>query len=207
MTAPTTDPADTDRGGVRDAKRTLRLQVLARRDLMSAESRREAGRAIVAALAARPDFNAATTLLLTLPFGSEWDTRPLAALALARGKTVGVPQVNSVTHSLDFAIVRDLERDVAPGYGAIPEPLGHCPPLALEAVAWVLVPGVAFDRTGQRVGYGGGYYDRLLSSLPAAVSRVAGAFDLQLVERVPAAAHDLAVDAIVTETRTIATAR
>ena len=207
MTAPTTDPAGTAHGGVRDAKRTLRLQVLARRDLMPAESRREAGRAIVAALAARADFNAATSLLLTLPFGSEWDTRPLAALALARGKTVGVPRVNSVTHSLDFAVVRDLERDVAPGDRTIPEPLAHCTPLVLEAVAWVLVPGVAFDRSGQRVGYGGGYYDRLLSSLPAAVSRVAGAFDLQLVERIPAAAHDLAVDAIVTETRTIATAR
>ena len=207
MTAPTTDPAGTDRGGVRDAKRALRLQVLAQRDRMPAESRVAAGRAIVAALAARADFNAATTLLLTLPFGSEWDTRPLAALALARRKTVAVPRVNPITHRLDLAAVNDLERDVAPGYRGVPEPRAHCAPLPLAAIDWVLVPGVAFDRAGQRVGYGGGYYDRLLSSLSAGAPRIAGAFDLQLVARVPSAAHDLSVDAIVTETRTIAAAR
>lgn len=205
--APTTDLAGTDRDGVRDAKRALRSQVLAQRDSMALEMRSEAGRAIVAALAARADFDAANTLLLTLSFGSELDTRPLVALALARNKTVVVPRVNQATHSLELAIVSDLGRDVAPGFRGIPEPSAHCAPLSREAIDWVLVPGVAFDLTGQRLGYGGGYYDRLLSGLPARVPRIAGAFEVQVVDHVPSAAHDLAVDVIVTETRTIAAAR
>jgi 5-formyltetrahydrofolate cyclo-ligase len=65
------------------------------------------------------------------------------------------------------------------------------------------VPGVAFDAACRRLGYGGGYYDRLLPLLPATAPRVAGAFDVQIVDAVPAAAHDLGVDCIVTESRTL----
>jgi 5-formyltetrahydrofolate cyclo-ligase len=207
VSLPTTDPAGADRGSVRDAKRALRVQVLARRDAMLPAARSDAARAIVAALSGRADFNAAARLLLTLPFGSEWDSRALVATALARRKIVALPRVNTATHELEFGIVADLDRDVAPGYQGIPEPRAHCPPVAIRTVDWVLVPGVAFDDAGRRVGYGGGYYDRLLPSLPAAVPRIAGAFDLQLVARVPSDAHDIAVDAIVTEKRTIVAAR
>jgi 5-formyltetrahydrofolate cyclo-ligase len=203
VTLPTTDPAGADRGGVRDAKRALRLQVLARRDGMPPAARSDASRAIVAAIAGRADFQAASRLLLTLPFGSEWDTRELVAAALARRKTVALPRVNSATRELEFGIVADLDRDVASGYQGIPEPRAHCAPIAIGTVDWVLVPGVAFDEGGWRIGYGGGYYDRLLPSLAAVVPRIAGAFNLQLVARVPSAEHDIAVDAIVTETRTI----
>jgi len=203
VTLPTTDPAGADRGGVRDAKRALRLQVLARRDGMPPAARSDASRAIVAAIAGRADFQAASRLLLTLPFGSEWDTRELVAAALARRKTVALPRVNSATRELEFGIVADLDRDIASGYQGIPEPRAHCAPIAIGTVDWVLVPGVAFDEGGWRIGYGGGYYDRLLPSLAAVVPRIAGAFNLQLVARVPSAEHDIAVDAIVTETRTI----
>ena len=207
MTLPITDTAGADRGGVRDAKRALRLQVLARRDGMPPAARSEASRAIVAALSGRADFSAAARLLLTLPFGSEWDSRTLVATALAQRKIVALPRVIAATRELEFGIVADLELDIAPGYQGIPEPRAHCAPIAIGTVDWVLVPGVAFDEAGRRTGYGGGYYDRLLPSLPAAVPRIAGAFDLQLVARVPSAAHDIAVDAIVTETRTIVAAR
>jgi 5-formyltetrahydrofolate cyclo-ligase len=71
-------------------------------------------------------------------------------------------------------------------------------------VDWMLVPGVAFDRTGRRLGYGGGYYDRLLPLLGPDAVCAAGAYELQLVDEVPAAPHDLTVDVIVTEARTLA---
>jgi len=67
----------------------------------------------------------------------------------------------------------------------------------------VLVPGVAFDVEGRRIGYGGGYYDRLLALLSSNVRRVAGAFEVQVVDRVPAAEHDLAIEALVTESRSL----
>jgi 5-formyltetrahydrofolate cyclo-ligase len=66
---------------------------------------------------------------------------------------------------------------------------------------------VAFDLAGRRLGYGAGYYDRLLPLLSPRAARVAGAFELQVVDRVPAAPHDVGVDTIVTELRTLALRR
>jgi 5-formyltetrahydrofolate cyclo-ligase len=85
----------------------------------------------------------------------------------------------------------------------IPEPVPDCHPVPRDAIDFVLVPGVAFDAAGRRLGYGGGYYDRLLPLLRPAAARVAGAFELQLVDRVPVSPYDLTVDAIVTESRTL----
>jgi 5-formyltetrahydrofolate cyclo-ligase len=146
-------------------------------------------------------------VLLTLPFGSEWDTRLLLASALELGKTAAVPRVNLEKRMLDIHAVCDLAREVAPGYRGIPEPTADCPPVPLASIDWVLVPGVAFDVRGHRIGYGGGYYDRLLPALPRSAARIAGAFELQIVDEVPTAPHDLALDAIITESRTIAPAR
>jgi 5-formyltetrahydrofolate cyclo-ligase len=155
----------------------------------------------------REDFLTSATVLLTLPFGSEWDAKPLLAAALERSKTVALPRVNRATRMLEICAVTRPGEDIAPGYRGIPEPCAHCAALDLASIDWVLVPGVAFDREGHRIGYGGGYYDRLLPLLREGARRVAGAFELQWVERVPAAEHDIRMDAIVTEARTLSIAR
>jgi len=189
--------------GLREAKRSLRARVLKARDGLSSAERASASQAIAATLSQRPDFDSARVVLLTLPFGSEWDTRLLLAAALGRGKTVAAPRVNVARRMLELHELRDAEADVCPGYRGIPEPRSECPKTALAAIDWILVPGVAFDAQGRRVGYGGGYYDRLLPTLPASALRVAGAFEVQIVDRVPTAPHDLALDTIVTEARVI----
>lgn len=188
---------------MREVKRATRDRVLRARDAIPAEVRAEAGSAIVKALAARGDFREARTVMLSLSFRSEYETRPLFEAALASGKVVSAPRVNAASRMLEAYAVVDLQRDVAPGFRGIAEPLPHCQPVALDAIDWVLVPGVAFDTRGHRIGYGGGYYDRLLPLLRGDARRIAGAFELQVVEQVPAAPHDLKVDAIVTERRTM----
>jgi 5-formyltetrahydrofolate cyclo-ligase len=189
--------------GLREAKRSVRERILRAREAMPAQLRVAASTAIAATLSRRPDFIAARVVLLTLPFGSEWDTGLLLSAALAGGKTVAVPRVNQERHMLEIHAVCDAAREIAPGYRGIPEPRADCPPVALASIDWVLVPGIAFDAEGRRIGYGGGYYDRLLPLLERGTTRVAGAFELQVVERVPAAPHDATVDAIVTERRTL----
>lgn len=198
-------PADAAPHGtaLRDAKLSLRRQIFASRDSLDAGFRLAAGDAIVARLVALPSFVAARTVLLTLPFRSEWDTLPLVRHALAVGGTVAVPRVNAVTRMLELFAIADPVRDVAVGHQGIPEPLPHCGALDPGAVDWVLVPGVAFDRDGRRLGYGGGYYDRLLPLLSPRAARIAGAFDLQIVDRVPSGPHDITVDAIVTPSEMI----
>jgi 5-formyltetrahydrofolate cyclo-ligase len=203
------DPIDSTPKGalLREAKVALRRKVLAARDALPIEARTAATPAIVAGIVSLPSFNVAPVVLLTLAFRSEWDTTPLIRAALDAGKRVAAPRVNPSTRMLDLHGVSDLARDVRPGHVGIPEPLPTCLSIAPAAVEWVLVPGVAFDIEGRRLGYGGGYYDRLLPLLPRGTPRVVGAFDMQIVERVPAAPHDLGVDTIVTESRTIQIAR
>lgn len=188
-------------GALREVKQALRERVLARRDALAADVRAGAARAITARIAAMPSFAAAHTLLMTLPFRNEWDTRPLIEAARAAGKRVVLPRVDESMRMLELFEVTDLARDVRPGYRGIDEPCAHCAPVAAASIDWVLVPGVAFDPACRRLGYGGGFYDRLLPLVPAEAPRVSGAFDVQIVERVPAAPHDIAVDTIVTESR------
>jgi 5-formyltetrahydrofolate cyclo-ligase len=203
MTNPVGDGATPVGPALRDAKRVLRERVLAARDALPPSMRAAAALAIAARIAALPSFARARTVLMTLPFRSEWDTLPLARTALDAGKIVAVPRVDARARMLELRVIADPVADVATGYQGIPEPRLECPLLAPTAIDWVLVPGVAFDFDGARMGYGGGFYDRLLPLVPASAPRVAGAFELQIVAHVPAAPHDLAVDAIVTEARTI----
>ncbi|MEO8304289.1 MAG: 5-formyltetrahydrofolate cyclo-ligase [Betaproteobacteria bacterium] len=188
---------------LREAKLALRRVILARRDAQPAEVHAASSRSIVARIAALPRFASAKAVLLTLPFRAEWDTRPLVRAALAAGKTVVVPRVDAQSRMLDLHSIGDPERDVVAGLQGIPEPLPDRPRIPRDAIDFVVVPGVAFDYKGRRLGYGGGYYDRLLPLLSPRAARVAGAFELQLVDLVPAAPHDIAVDAIVTELRTL----
>ncbi len=195
------DAAAPHRSALHQAKLELRRQVLAARDAISPEERIRWAGEIIARIATLPAYDAARTVLLTLAFRTEWNTTALVRAALLEGKTVAVPRVDAASRMLVLHEIADPDRDVGAGHQGIPEPLPHCPVIAPAAIDWVLVPGVAFDRAGRRLGYGGGYYDRLLPLLARASPRVAGAFDVQIVDRVPAAPHDLCVDTIVTETR------
>ena len=186
-----------------EAKRVLRDRVITMRDALAPAVRARASRAIAERICALDSWARARAVLLTLPFRSEWDASIVAARALAAGKLTALPRVDPRARMLRLHRIVDLGRDVGPGHLGIPEPHADCPEVDRDAIDWVLVPGVAFDAAGQRLGYGGGFYDRLLPGLRSAIPRVAGAFEMQLVDAIPLAPHDCAVDAIVTETRVI----
>lgn len=188
---------------LRLAKQALRGRILAARDAIPAHDRVVDSDAIARGLEALPSFAAARTVLLTLPFGSEWNTLPLAALALREGKRVVMPRVDRAARMLRLHAIGDPQSDVVAGYLDIPEPRDSLPAVGPETIDWVLVPGVAFDARGRRLGYGGGFYDRLLPLIPASAARIAGAYDLQIVDEVPAGAHDRRVDCIVSPTRSL----
>ena len=188
---------------LRDDKRVLRERLVARRDALDVEERAEASQAIARNIASLEGYGSARVVLLTLPFRSEWDALLIARHALSAGKTVVVPRVDASARMLRPLRIIDLDRDVEPGYHGIPEPRATCADVSPQTIDWVLTPGVGFDSGGRRLGYGGGYYDRLLPLVPRAAPRVAGAFEVQVVERIPAAAHDIGVDCIVTERRII----
>lgn len=184
-------------------KKALRGRILALRDRIPEVTRRAVSRELADRIGSLPTFITARTVLVTLPYRSEWDTRPLVEIALRAGKLVAVPRVDRGVRMLTLHEVADLDRDLVPGYAGVPEPRPERSLLAPALIDWVLVPGVAFDTSGRRLGYGGGFYDRLLPLLRADARRIAGAYDLQVVDAVPAGPHDVRVELIATESRTI----
>ena len=115
------------------------------------------------------------------------------------GKVLILPKVGS--DGLGLYEVRDTDRDLVPGTWGIREPIpDRCPLADPQDVDFALVPGLAFDRRGRRLGYGGGFYDRLISgALSEDTPLVSGAFEVQMVEEVPVGPSDMPVHAVVTE--------
>ena len=185
----------------------MRQCVLQARDAFPEEARAVASQAIAERFSRRADFRAARAVLVTLPFRNEWDTRVLVRAALAAGKTIAAPRVDNATRMLELYAIADPDRDVVLSAQRIPEPATHCPWTSRDAIDFVVIPGIAFDRHGHRLGYGGGYYDRLLPLLSPRAARVAGAFDLQIVQEVPVGPNDIGIDAIVTEARELSVPR
>jgi len=137
-------------------------------------------------------------------------TDALLAEALASEARLILPRVARVRDELALHAVADLEADLAPGTWGIPEPIAErCAEVALGEVDFVLVPGVAFDRRGGRLGYGGGFYARILRARQDLVdsgAAVAVAFALQIVDRVPRHEGDVLVPFVVTEDELVASA-
>jgi len=143
-------------------------------------------------------------LLGTLPHRGEVDSLRLLQSWMERGHPFALPRVDPVTDRIEIRRIYLLEQ-VIPGYRGIPEPDPEAtellPPSALFAV---LVPGVAFDFLGNRVGQGGGHYDRLLSGLDPGCLRIGIAHDFQILPQVPAdSEQDQRMDVVVSPIRVI----
>lgn len=190
--------------GAAAVKAELRRAVLARRDAIPTERRAELSAAIFATVVALEAFQRARTVLAYCSFGSEPVTDPFLRAVLAHGKTLALPKVGREARALEVFRVSDPGRELRPGVWGIREPdPAACAPVPLGALDLVVVPGVVFDVRGGRIGYGAGYYDRLLRGLAEDVALVAAAFEVQIVDEVPMEPHDRPIDRIVTERRVI----
>jgi 5-formyltetrahydrofolate cyclo-ligase len=179
-------------------KKILRKQILAARDSLTAEERRKKSGEIEARLFLLPEFKAAQAVMFFASFRSEVETGPMIRRALAYGKRVILPKVKG--KELALFEIKDFDKDVSPGAWGIPEPF-ESRPAGLNDIDLIVVPGAAFDHRGSRVGYGAGYYDKILAGYHGVT--VALAFEEQIVPDVPAASHDVPVRKIVTEKRII----
>ncbi len=186
-------------------KQALRQSIIAAREKLAAPDRLHLSRAIVGSVCDLPVYQQAETVLGYLNFGAELAAELWVQQALADGKRVLLPRVNRASKHLDLYEVRDLRHDVAPGLWGIREPLvERCTKVeALGRVDFILMPGVAFTRKGGRLGYGGGFYDKLLTHMPDRPALVAGAFTLQIVQDIPQEVTDRKVEWLVTEDETI----
>lgn len=182
-------------------KRALRKSIIARRDALHEAKRRAMSAVITRKITGLCAYREAQSVLAYMNFGSEFDTGEFVINVLQAGKTLILPRLNAERSGLDLYRVTDLEIELEIGVWGIREPRSGCALIRdFDRIDFILVPGVAFSQDGGRLGYGGGFYDRLLVNKRANALALAAAFSAQMVEAVPLDANDIAVDLIVTET-------
>ena len=176
-------------------KRLLREQALALRCALSADEVARCSRLIAARLLALPAVCDARTIFCYVSHGNEVQTHPLVRGWIAAGKRVHVPSYDERQRRYQPSPIGDFERDLAPGKLGILEPRARTEAGGPADIA--IVPGVAFDARGHRLGYGRGFYDGMLEHFGGL--KIALAFDCQMLPAVPHGGNDVLMDAMVTE--------
>mgnify|MGYP002637614216 FL=1 len=191
-------------------KQALRERIIAQREQLPSDIRAMHSAAITEHLLQLPEYRRANAVLGYMNFGAEFASELWVQRVLADGKKLALPRVNRHTMQLDLYWVNDLENQLAAGMGGICEPIvERCERVStIFEVEFVLLPGLAFTRDGGRLGYGGGFYDKLLVQLQdvkptPCPSLVAAAFAMQVVPDVPLETTDVKVEWLVTEHETI----
>lgn len=173
-------------------KKELRRIIRDKKRAMAPEQIIEASRRLGERFLQHPLYLNAKTVYGYLPYNQEVRTEPMLLQALKDGKRVAVPKV--IGDEMVFIYIEDLS-GIEDGYCGIPEPAGDGP-VAQDPTALVLMPGIAFDAQGRRIGYGGGFYDRFLAAEPEHPT-LALCYGFQMVEQLPVEEFDIPVDVVI----------
>lgn len=173
-------------------KKELRAQIRAQKRAMTEDQITEKSRILAEKFLTTDVYRNAETIYGYLPYNQEVRTVPILEQALRDGKKVAVPKVFGDT--MKFILMTDLSR-VSKGYAGIPEPTEDGPE-AEDAHALVLMPGMAFDPQGHRIGYGGGFYDKFLAEEPEHPT-LALCYDFQMLPNLDTEEFDIPVDQVI----------
>ena len=173
-------------------KTALRRQIQQRKREMTQQEIEEKSRILAEKFLTTDAYRSAKTIYGYLPYNQEVRTVPMLQQALLDGKQVAVPKVYG--DEMRFIYIDDLSR-VEKGYAGIPEPIDDGP-VAEDPTALVLMPGLAFDRMGRRIGYGGGFYDKFLSAEPDHPT-LALCYGFQMLDELPTEEFDIPVDCVL----------
>ena len=173
-------------------KTALRKEIREKKRAMTLEQIEKASYALAKQFFATSYYREAKTLYGYLPYNQEVRTEPILIQALKDGKKVAVPKVYGDT--MRFIYLEDMN-GIEKGYAGIPEPVAD-EPVAADETALVLMPGLAFDKEGHRIGYGGGFYDKFLSAEPGHPT-VALCYDFQMLANLETEEFDVPVDLVL----------
>ena len=173
-------------------KKELRRQIREQKRAMTEEEIVARSEALGKLFRASQLYQQAKTIYGYLPYNQEVRTVPMLEQAILDGKQVAVPKV--IGDDMVFIYLTDMNQ-VEKGYAGIPEPIAN-EPIATDETALVLMPGLAFDPQGHRIGYGGGFYDRFLENEPNHPT-LALCYEFQMLEHLETEAHDIPVDLVL----------
>jgi 5-formyltetrahydrofolate cyclo-ligase len=190
-----------DQTAVARAKREARARARQARDSVEQAERRAAAHELALILLELPELLTARTALGYAALPNELDPAPAIWRLRKRGVRIAYPRIEA-PGVLGLHYV-DHEVELVPGPFGLAQPSEHAPHVPYSIIDAVILPGVAFDEQGTRLGYGGGYYDRLLPMCRPDCLRIGVAFDGQVLAHIPAEEHDECVDIVVTPMRVI----
>ena len=179
-------------------KNQIKESLLEKRDSLSKQDIIEKSKKIEEKLFNTEQYKKSRTIMFFVSFSSEVNTHDMIKKTLGN-KNVVIPKV--IQHEIEPSVIIDFDNLVSSGKFGILEPI-EVMKIAYKNIDLVLVPGVAFDKEGHRIGYGFGYYDKFLKKVPKAV-KIGLCYDFQVVDKIPKEEHDVPVDYIVTEERII----
>ena len=179
-------------------KKELRREIIKKRDKLDCMEKAIKDKKIIEKLKDTKEYKEAKGIFVYIGFGSEINTKILIEDALKDGKEVYVPKV--IKKEMVFIKINSLENLVTSSYGIL-EPVGDKSNFNVDNLGLIVMPGLAFDKQGNRLGYGGGYYDRFLSNIKDKRNKIVLAYNLQIVDNIEAEEHDIKVDYIITNSR------
>jgi 5-formyltetrahydrofolate cyclo-ligase len=191
--------------GLNEEKDKIREEMKRKRDSLTAEDAEKLSAGVAFQLSKMSRYANARTVLFFAAKGKEVQTKSLILKALRSGKKVLLPITNMAKEKLEIAEIRNYDTDLKIGSFGIPEPVKR-QESASEKIDLVIVPGLAFGRDGNRIGYGLGFYDKLLPELKEinpGMKSIGLAYNFQVLDRVPRNELDWKVDVIITETSII----
>ena len=184
----------------------LRRDILLKRDALSSSVQKKNSLLVTERVKRLAEFQTAETIFIYVDFRSELATGELMKHILESSRTLVVPVTLVQEKDLLAVAITDPDRQLEPGYCAIPEPVPEirttCT-VAPEEIDIIFLPGSVFDERGGRMGYGGGFYDRFVSKRAPQALRVGLAHELQLVKEAPLQEHDELLDFVITEKRMV----
>ncbi|MDP3048617.1 MAG: 5-formyltetrahydrofolate cyclo-ligase [Thermodesulfovibrionales bacterium] len=184
-------------------KKTLRQETLLKRDAIPENIKEEKDAAIRQRIIRLPEFTDAKTIFFYASFKSEADTIEMIKISLSHGKQVILPKVDKENKKIKLYEIKDIT-ELTKGYMGILEPsVSEGKLTGLDNIDIIIIPGAAFDVSGSRLGYGAGFYDRLLAGIKKKIPIIAPAYEEQIVDDIPSEPHDVKVDKIVTDKRVI----
>lgn len=184
-------------------KACIRMEILRKRDAIEPSVRRAKDSRIKEKIFSLPELQQANIIFYFASFRSEVNTISQIKETLNLGKRVVVPKVDNKAKELRLYEIRGLS-ELSPGCMGIPEPdVSEDRRVEINDVDIVIMPGAAFDTRGNRIGYGAGFYDKLLSGLNKKIPLIAIAYEEQIVDPIPPEPHDIKVHKVVTDSRVI----
>jgi 5-formyltetrahydrofolate cyclo-ligase len=183
-------------------KKALRKEIIEKRNNMDLVKKEEMDEKILNKFYESKYYKEAEKIFIYISYGSEINTRKIIDKALKDNKKIFVPRTEFKTRSMDAVEITTLHNLIESKYGIL-EPSKEKPHIDPNDLDLIVVPGVAFDRNGGRMGYGAGFYDRYFKKISEdninKIMKLALAYELQLLDRVPMNEHDVPVNYIITE--------